>query len=125
MTIYIGGSEDFSVGCELERLSNGCNLIGKTSILESAAIISKAKLFVGGDSAPLHLASSVEVPVIAFYGPTDSKRHLAASQATIFQKEIPCVPCYRGKCKIKTHDCMREISVDEVFNAVKALLHHP
>ena len=42
-----------------------------TSIFELAALLSRARLFVGGDSGPLHLACAVDCPVVGLYGPTD------------------------------------------------------
>lgn len=42
-----------------------------TSILELAALLAGARLFVGGDTGPLHLACGVGCPVAGLYGPTD------------------------------------------------------
>lgn len=42
-----------------------------TTLFELAALLAKARLFVGGDSGPLHLACAVGCPVLGIYGPTD------------------------------------------------------
>ena len=42
-----------------------------TSILELAALLARSRLFVGGDTGPLHLACAVGCPVVGIYGPTD------------------------------------------------------
>ncbi|MBZ0166700.1 MAG: glycosyltransferase family 9 protein, partial [Candidatus Omnitrophica bacterium] len=49
---------------------------GKTDILQLAVLIQRCKVFITPDSAPLHVAASVKTPVIALFGPTDSRRHV-------------------------------------------------
>jgi len=76
-------------------------------------------VYLSPDSAPLHLAASMQVPIIAFFGPTDPKRHMPpADQKVILNKPMKCSPCYSGVCKIKTHACMNEISPEEVARKV-------
>ena len=89
---------------------------GKTDILQLAALIKRCKVFITPDSAPLHVAASVKTPVIALFGPTDSRRHVPpADDLVVFQRKLPCSPCYSGQCKIKTHDCMRQIRPDHIY----------
>lgn len=45
------------------------------SIAELIALTRQAKLFIGGDTGPLHLAAALEVPVVAIFGPTDPVRN--------------------------------------------------
>ena len=59
---------------EVERLSDGDAEPVACSISELVALTRRAKLVVGGDTGPVHLASALEVPVLALYGPTDPKR---------------------------------------------------
>ncbi|KPK76802.1 MAG: hypothetical protein AMJ79_05435 [Phycisphaerae bacterium SM23_30] len=47
------------------------NLVNKTNLLEAAAIIKNARLVVGNDSGPLHMAAALAVPLVGLYGPTD------------------------------------------------------
>ena len=47
----------------------------KTTISELIALTRRAKLFVGGDTGPLHLAAALQVPVVAIFGPTDPARN--------------------------------------------------
>ena len=51
--------------------AGAARLAPPTSIFELAALLSRARLFVGGDSGPLHLACAVGCPVVGIYGPTD------------------------------------------------------
>ncbi len=64
---------------ELDRISKilsycnsePLNLSGKLTLKELSALISMAKLFVGVDTAPMHMAAALNIPVIALFGPTD------------------------------------------------------
>ncbi len=93
------------------------NAVGKTSITELIALIRRCQLFISSDSAPMHIAASVDIPLIAIFGPTDPKRHLVPpSRYQVFWKEIHCSPCYLRNCPIG-HPCMKKIPVQDIFDA--------
>jgi lipopolysaccharide heptosyltransferase II len=95
------------------------SFVGKTSILQLAALIKRCRVYISPDSAPLHVAAAMRVPIIAFFGPTDARRHMPpADQSVILQKPMKCAPCYSGVCKIKTHACMNDILPEEVARKV-------
>ncbi len=90
-------------------------LVGKTDLMELAAVIKQCKVFISPDSAPLHIAAAMRVPVIALFGPTASARHMPpAKSAIIMEKKPPCAPCYSTQCKVKTHICMRDITPEQI-----------
>ena len=96
---------------------------GKTDIMQLAALIKKCKVFITPDSAPMHVAAAVGTPFIAFFGPTDSSRHLSpAKKCVVMDKRLNCAPCYSGYCKILSRACMEDISPEEVFKEVKYLM---
>ena len=100
------------------KIINAC---GKTNINELAVLIKKCHVFISADSSPLHIASAMGTPFIALFGPTDARRHLPpAKKCRVFNKELPCSPCYKTKCRSKS--CMVQISPAEVFEAVMQLL---
>ena len=84
----------------------------------------KMDVVVTGDTAPLHVASAVKAKVVALFGPTDPKRHMPpANDSVVFARGLSCQPCYRGTCHISEKlACLKQISPDEVFEAVKQLL---
>ncbi len=97
---------------------------GKTNILQLAALIGRCKAYITADSAPLHVAAAMRVPVIAFFGPTDPIRHMPPTDKSIvLRKVMNCSPCYSGVCRIKTHACMQEILPEEVFKKVQELMN--
>ena len=70
---YGPGEEDLAR--EAEAASEGAAKPMKCSISELIALTRRARLFVGGDTGPLHLAAALRVPVVAIYGPTDPARN--------------------------------------------------
>jgi heptosyltransferase-1 len=97
------------------------NLIGKTSLKELAFAIKHAKTFIGGDTGPMHLAAAMHTPVVALMGPTDKNRNgpypSRGNNHRVLIAGHACAGCWQRKCP-KNIDCLAEISVDEVFEAV-------
>jgi len=93
------------------------NVVGKTTITQLSALLKRCNVFVTGDSAPLHIASSMGTDFIALFGPTDPRRHFEpVDKGVVIKKEITCSPCYKSDCKRLL--CMEKISVDEVFKII-------
>ena len=93
--------------------------VGKTSLPQLACLIRRCRAFVTVDSAPMHIAASVHVPVIAFFGPTDPKRHFPPTEkGVILNKKVKCHPCYRRRCPVGLI-CMTQIRPEEVYRELK------
>lgn len=122
--VITGSPEEAPLAEELLRLTRNkpVNAVGRTSITELVALVRRCQVFVSSDSAPMHIASSASVPLVALFGPTDSKRHLVPPERyQAFQKEVPCGPCYLRNCPVGLV-CMKKIGVQEVLDAVLDLL---
>ncbi len=118
--ILTGSKEDELLAEELLSLTRNkpINAVGCTTITELAALIRRCQVFISSDSAPMHIASSVDASLIALFGPTDPKRHLVPPTAyQVFWKEIQCSPCYLRACPIGLI-CMKKIGVQEILDAV-------
>ena len=97
--------------------------VGRTDILQLAALIERCKVYITPDSAPLHIAAAMNTPLIVFFGPTDSQRHQPPSRKMIILEKRPaCAPCYSPRCLITTHVCMRDITPDEVADKIVTLM---
>lgn len=125
LRIVITGTEnDLQSAQELLSYIQGVKLInacGKTSINQLACLIEKCAVFVSADSSPLHIASAMNTPFVALFGPTDPARHLPpAKDFVVIRKELDCSPCYKRKCK--SRKCMEMIKPQEVLEAIKNLL---
>lgn len=86
-----------------------------------AALLKRAQVFVGSDSAPLHLASLCNTPTVALFGPKDPAIYGPAHpQSIIIRKNLSCSPCTKRTCK--RPDCMILITPEEVLKAIEQWL---
>jgi heptosyltransferase-3 len=105
------------------------NLSGQLSLKELAALTARAKLFVGVDSAPMHIAAAMGTPVVAIFGPSGDRewgpwdevgktRHRVVASNT-----HPCRPCGLAGCNdSKVSDCLTTLPVARVLAACEELL---
>ncbi|MBI2447534.1 MAG: putative lipopolysaccharide heptosyltransferase III [Candidatus Omnitrophica bacterium] len=102
------------------------DLSGQLSLKQLAALIKMSKLFIGVDSAPMHIASGVCTPIIALFGPTGWWAWGPFGEHDIvLHKELPCQPCGKDGCNgSKRSRCLEEISTDEVIKAVDRQLQN-
>lgn len=97
------------------------NLGRSLSLAESVSAISMCRIFVSNDSGMMHVANAVHTPVVALFGPTDPQRVAACCRnMRVIHHHADCAPCKRRRCK--DHQCMRSISVPEVWEAVESLM---
>jgi len=90
-------------------------------------IMEKARLFVGNDSGPAHLAALMGVPGVVLWGPGDFDRIRPMSKTLrILKKEIGCRPCrqyiHPERCQRGENICLLSISVDEVVSVAEQQL---
>ena len=100
------------------------DLSGALSLREMAALSARARLFVGVDSAPMHIAAAMGTPVVALFGPSDERvwgpwqvphRVVAGAQA--------CRPCNNDGCGGgKVSECLTTLPVERVVAASQELL---
>jgi len=69
------GPDEEKLALEVEAASGGAAHPISCSIAELIALTRRARLFIGGDTGPLHLAAALQVPVVAIFGPTDPARN--------------------------------------------------
>ena len=102
--------------CQKVNSDRLINVIGKTSLLELAAVLKAAKAGVGPDSGPAHLAAAVGTPFVTLFGPTPPRR-LAPYKCEhlVVQSDINCTSCYKKKCPDLDRRCMRLISAKAVM----------
>jgi lipopolysaccharide heptosyltransferase I len=107
----------------VEEVYHGCEtdppVTFPTTIPQFISLARKAKLFVGGDTGPLHLAAACNTPVVGIYGPTSPLRNGPFHPADIVVSHVvPCGPCYKRSCEVYHQECMRLVTVNEVYQAV-------
>lgn len=99
---------------------------GKLSLLESTWLLTKCRVLVANDSAPLHMASAMGTPVVALFGPTVPEFGFGPwGQGEIVQRNLTCRPCSPHgplRCPRENWDCMLGIGAEEVFSYVAKYL---
>ncbi|MFC1488659.1 glycosyltransferase family 9 protein [Thermodesulfobacteriota bacterium] len=127
LTVILTGSSDEQR--RAEEIAKKCgqdvfNLAGKTSIGMLSAVLKMCDLFVGGDSAGVHISAAVGIPTVSIFGPTAAFAWAPRGEKhSVIQKELPCVPCNLKGCDGKgISQCLEELTVDEVVPAVKVQL---
>ncbi|GAB2180988.1 putative lipopolysaccharide heptosyltransferase III [Denitratisoma sp. agr-D3] len=100
------------------------DLSGQLSLKELAALTRRAKLFVGVDSAPMHIAAAMETPVVVLFGPSGDKEWGPwMTRHRIVTSHHSCRPCGRDGCGGgKVSDCLVTLPVERVVVACHELL---
>ena len=89
----------------------------------SKALIRRMRLMVSTDSGPRHLAVALGVPTITLSGPIDPAwSHNYQPDGITLKMDLPCAPCGERVCPLKHHKCMQDLSVDNVYSAVRRKL---
>ena len=122
-----GGREMEDVRTILSKMKTPAySIAGQTTILELAALIKKAALFIGNDSGPMHIAAAVGVPVIALFGPTaPSVWRPWGEDHVIISRNVACSPCGHSRCDMGRENCMELISIEDVLHAICQYLEKP
>lgn len=102
--------------------AHAIDLTGNTGLRSLCSVIKDASLFVGIDSGIMHLASSIDIPVVGLFGPTDPFYVKPQNDRSVVVRmaEMECVPCYLQQCKHM--NCMRKLDVKRVMNACTKVL---
>lgn len=98
---------------------------GRLTLKMLAAVSAGAKLFVGVDSAPMHIAAAVGTPVVALFGPSGEAEWSPwkVPHRVVVSSDHPCRPCGNDGCGGgKLSECLTRIPVEAVLQAVDELL---
>ena len=98
---------------------------GKLPLIALPALLQRASLLLTGDTGPMHLAITVDTPVVALFAVSDPARSGPAydlDKHLVIHKWRTCNPCYSKNCPYPEPICMDNISVDEVIVAVDTIL---
>ena len=113
------------IGQILERTkSKPLDLSGQLSIKEPGALAARARLFVGVDSMPMHLACAMGTPAVALFGPSGEAEWGPWNVAhRVVSSAHSCRPCGLDGCGGgKVSECLSFLPVDAVHAAVRELL---
>ena len=126
--VMLGDVHDEPMAAELcQRLSVPVlNRVGQLSIMQTAALLQRTRLLLSNDSGLMHMATALQVPVVAVFGPTvpEFGFYPFQAQAQVLSHPISCRPCSTkgsNRCPRRHHHCMAHIPSEKVFAAADAM----
>jgi heptosyltransferase-3 len=104
--------------------SRPLNLAGKLSLKELGALTARARLFIGVDSMPMHLAAALGTPTVALFGPSNENVWGPWNvEQRVVTSTHSCRPCGVDGCGGgKVSECLTLLPVDAVHTAARELL---
>ncbi len=122
----------FLIGGEVEAKKpippldeNVVDLRGCFKITETAELLRRMDYFVGNCSAPLHIATAVNLPCLAFYGPGSVAKWAPRHKCIALSHPQSCTPCdavgYGNPCNFN-NVCIQSITMDEAINGFEQLV---
>jgi heptosyltransferase-2 len=120
----LGSAKEASLAAEIRERAGAAmifNLCGRTSLTEAADLLASARIAVSNDSGLMHVAAAVGTHVVAIYG--SSSPHFTpplTARKTVLYRALSCSPCFARECPLGHLNCLYEISVESVLDAVHA-----
>jgi len=118
--LFLGSDQERSLESQIaDRMKTPLrSLIGKTSLRALAAVLERAALMVSNDNGPMHMAAALGVPVIGLFGPSDPAIWGPWGDGhRTFYKGLDCRACFHPDCFRGEQNCMRLITLEEVWEA--------
>lgn len=148
-TVILTASPDEMEMKKIETILSLChtspiNLAGKLSLKETAALNARAKMFIGVDTAIMHISAANNVPVLAFFGPSGAFHwgpwDSTLEESSYFQKngfqtmgkhrvlqvDWACAPCGKDGCNgSKVSDCLMQkgLNLETIKHHIREMLH--
>ncbi len=124
LVAILGAKGEESLGKDIASRINGPSVVlsGATTIRELMAVVKRCRILITNDTGPMHVAAACGVPVVAVFGPTDSRTTAPYGQErSVVREAVDCAPCLLRECPID-HRCMTRISADRVYDVALAQL---
>lgn len=124
--VLLGGRDDAGQAAAFSKWERRgmINMVGKVALRQVPVLLRQMKGFVGNDSALLHMAAGLSIPVVGLYGPTS---HLATGPYPLdrhvtIRRVLPCSPCGKLTCGHTVYqECLKSIDVNDVLTRLKFL----
>lgn len=97
------------------------------TLAELRSLVARAAVYVGGDSGPLHVAATSNVPIVGLYGPTLPVRSAPwrppdVPTIAVERLDLACRPCDQRRCVTDDFRCLTGIAAGRVIEAVEQVL---
>ncbi|KAA6184653.1 glycosyltransferase family 9 protein [Thiohalocapsa marina] len=121
--LMLGGPGDQDAAAAMATAAGDAlvDLTGQTSLLTAAALIDRCRALIGVDTGLSHMGIAFRRPTLLLFGSTCPYLDTTRPDARVLYHPRDCSPCRRRPTCDGRFDCMRDIGVDEVFDALRAL----
>ncbi|MGH8164677.1 MAG: lipopolysaccharide heptosyltransferase II, partial [Rhodanobacteraceae bacterium] len=119
--VLFGIKKDEEVGAQIATaLGETCsNLIGKTTLEQLIDELRQCELLLTNDTGTMHLATLLDVPVVAIFGSTEPRlTGPLGDKSTVVRHQVECSPCFLRECPLDFR-CMKAVGAEEVADAIK------
>ncbi len=118
--VLMGGSEEEEIIQQIKTQRIHPSIVFFNQPLgDLLALIQSCRLLICNNSGPLHMAAALGTPTVSTMGPTIPERWWPQGEDhVVLRKDLPCMPCNEGRCRLKTLDCMKLITVKDMIEAV-------
>jgi lipopolysaccharide heptosyltransferase I len=123
--VLVGGSDVERSRAELvaREVGDGALVAPDPDVRRLAALLSRARLFVGGDTGPMHVASAQGIPTVAIFGPTRGENTgPMEARSRWIDAGLGCSGCGRRRCPDGAQACMRSVLPEDVMELVDEVL---
>lgn len=108
----------------LGALAGAVPEVGEFDLAELRALASRAAVYIGGDSGPLHVAGTTTTPIVALFGPTLAERSMPWRDPRWFAEAVDagpleCRPCRQRECAPGDFRCLTRITAEQVAAAAE------
>jgi heptosyltransferase-1 len=114
------GPREEALAQAVVKASGGVAFALQSSLSQLIALMRRARIFVGGDTGPMHLAAALRIPVVGIFGPTDPERNGPFAADAVVLRHSQSVTNHSRRAK--PDDAMLSISPAEVLDAAHSLL---
>jgi len=122
--VFTGSNDDVPLveSIRVEMGADSHSLAGKLSLAELGALLSLAPLLVSNNTGPVHVAASVDCPVVDLYALTNPYHTPWMVPARVLNRDVPCKYCYSSVCPQVHNECLTLVPPAEVAASAIDLL---
>ncbi len=133
--VIVGGRDELTLAYEVSDAMARSPLVtnGRVSLSETTALLERCILFVGDDSAPLHIAAALGTPTVGVFGPTGVVNYKPLGPyVEVARSGLVCSPCFHfvgsqpvwasSHCRVPT--CLHALGVGDVLEAARRAYNH-
>jgi heptosyltransferase II len=123
--VFVGAEGDRK---HVEKIQSQLNFttfsfIGEGDLLAYAGLCMRCEVMVGNDSGPMHIASNLEIPCVALFGPSEREVFGPISPKTVvIHHQLECNPCDEVHCITPEFPCIARITLAEIEAAMDDLI---